>query len=337
MASPPPRSRPANPGSGGASQGARPRPALPPVETPPASPANFGVHVDEPPSPLEAWWNKVRSKGRALWTSKKAGAGILKDLVIAAVVVGVLLALVWGYTGQPAGQAPLVVVESGSMMHVEHGYGRVGTIDPGDLVFVKDVDKRSDIRTYYQGLESHYGNPGDVIVYKPGGGKETPIIHRAMTWIRVTCVPSGLEAVESCPVGDSRRYTYDAGDRRISDSESVSLPEIGITGWHPQHSGFITKGDNNPTADQPGSISPTTVKMAWVIGVARGELPWFGLIKLALYGNEAQPAEDWCTVLEATAPCDTWVMLGVSLGVLVAIPLVIDFVQYLRTRRDLKE
>src|SRR5690242_8429219 len=84
------------------------------------------------------------------------------------------------------------------MMHCTNGYvplgrdcdsaryGRVGTIDPGDLIFVKDVDGASDVASKAGGGRSHYGGAGDVIVYHPSGDlARTPVIHRAMAYVEV--------------------------------------------------------------------------------------------------------------------------------------------------------
>lgn len=280
-------------------------------------------------------WRKVKVRFLALWNSERPGASLLKDLLIAALAVGVLLGGVWIYTGQPAGTAPLVVVESNSMGHTDPPYGRLRTIDPGDLVFVKDVDDRGDVETFYEGGETRYGNAGDVIVYRRGGDlRETPIIHRAMAWVIVTC-PSGDESIDGCPDGGEGR-TFTIEELAIEDAESITIDDLHLVNYRPLHSGFLTKGDNNPSADQPGFISPQPVKMAWVVGVARGEMPWFGLIKLAIFGNTAVPEPDWCRVMAATAPCDAWVMLAVSLAVLVAVPIAMDAVKAVRERRERK-
>ena len=77
--------------------------------------------------------------------------------VLLAALVILVLGTLWGYTGQPLGDSPVVVVESGSMMHCKNGnpqygddcrperYGRLGFIDPGDLILVKDIDRAGDV------------------------------------------------------------------------------------------------------------------------------------------------------------------------------------------------
>ena len=102
---------------------------------------------------------------------------ILREAYLALGLVVILLGSMWLATGS---FPPMVVVESGSMMHDEEG--SVGTIDPGDLVLVMNPD-RKDVITFVEatdegnenyGHESH-GMPGDVIVYKKNGGSDTPV------------------------------------------------------------------------------------------------------------------------------------------------------------------
>jgi hypothetical protein len=65
-----------------------------------------------------------------------------------------------------------------------------------------------------------------------------------------------------------------------------------------RHSGFVTMGDNNfdvgkGITDQFGNLSPL-VEPGWVIGVARGMIPWFGALKLAIAGNSTEvPPQSW--------------------------------------------
>jgi len=207
-----------------------------------------------------------------------------KDVGIAVGSVLLVFLLTFAYSGN---WPPMVVIESGSMEHDGHtnykepGYTHLGIIDTGDLVIVKEAGK-SDIVTYLEGKKTgyeKYGDYGDVIVYYKNGIKEhqgskvTPVIHRAMAWVDV--LDNG---------------SYYIPEINIYYEDKIVLDEIGLPIGHgisPTNSGYITKGDsiNNRNADQ---FSHTDVNGArvqpadpdWVIGMARGELPWFGLIKL---------------------------------------------------------
>jgi hypothetical protein len=75
---------------------------------------------------------------------------------------------------------------------------------------------------------------------------------------------------------------------------------LNVVEWKPEHTGFLTLGDNNHcSVDQgskavPGSsgvysdsgiVGP--VKADWLIGVAGGEIPWLGVVKLMVSGGDS--------------------------------------------------
>ena len=101
-------------------------------------------------------------------------------------------------------------------------------------------------------------------------------------------------------------------------------------------SGFITKGDNNQNPDQGlGGLRDNTGKsvshvyIKWVDGVARGEIPWFGLIKLKVSGNEHIDQ----------APQNSWTWLYVSIGLIVSLPFIIEAVFLIKEKylKDLEK
>lgn len=254
------------------------------------------------------------------------------------------------------------------MMHddSEVTYGRVGTIDPGDLVVVKAVGGVEDVRTFVEGGDGTYGAPGDVIVYYPGNDRATtPIIHRAMLY------------VEKLGEGDAARYrvrwnddascpttaTRDADGWCAWGSDGITIDmgdALQLSSYAPERGGFVTKGDNPvtnvdvdqlsaPWRDELGERSP--IQLSWIEGKARGELPWLGLIKLSLGrqynqdGCAAGPPEfhffeesvmakcrGWVAFGRAWAPVDLWVMLGTSLFALVGVPMLYDFARNRRGR-----
>lgn len=265
----------------------------------------------------------------------------LREAVAAAAVVALVFGLLTLWSGV---WPPLVVIESGSMMHQEGcldpgdrdddgdrectPYGRFGTMDPGDIVAVKKASARQDIELLVEAGEPRFGLAGDVIVYyRNNDTSKAPVIHRAVAWINVI------------GEGPDRRYTVDwIGRERLHfSSAGVYLPEFGLDerygypkerAFKPIKSGFITRGDNpltNPASDQALGISGL-VEPGWIVGKARFELPWFGLIKLALANsiNQEKPPIAWVRIGNAFAPADLWIMLGVVLGVLLSIPVVVD-------------
>jgi signal peptidase I len=276
-------------------------------------------------------------------TSRERRVVVAREVAVGALVVLLVLALLWGFTGQPLGRSPIVVVESGSMMHCSNGmpphgrdcdapFARLGTIDPGDLILVKDVDGAGDVDQAADGGRARYGGSGDVIVFRPDGQASTPVIHRALAYVQVN--------------GDGTFTVAALGLERARDLDDPRLRELGLaTGyadtlrdprWNtlcgpvgPARSGFLTRGDNNAFADQGAhsSIARCPVKTEWILGEARGELPWLGLVKLYAtdlpkgcpvlpYSTDA--AKEGCNYHNAGG--DTKALLVLAIGALVGGP-----------------
>lgn len=257
--------------------------------------------------------------------AREALAGIL--------VLALLFAALFTFTGQPLkGGYPVVVVTTGSMMHCQNGmpilgrdcepdrWGRLGTIDPGDLVFVRRIHAVSDVTTAAEGEGGRYGDQGDVIVYRKNGSPtDTPIIHRALFWIQYN--------------GDG---TFDLPAFGVERATSLPAEAIALTGCSEVHgrthrtpadSGFITRGDNNGGADQCHESNPA--RLEWVLGKARGEVPWIGLLNL-LWGDIRTKCEGGCNY--ANAGGDSKVMFFATIGVLVTAPWLVE--RLLRRRRE---
>src|SRR5260221_9475251 len=95
---------------------------------------------------------------------------LLRDVGGGIAILAVVLAVM--FVASNGAWPPMIVIESGSMMHdtSETPYGRVGTIDVGDILFVRHLaDPRHEVRTWAEGGAEHYGRPGDVIEYLPNG------------------------------------------------------------------------------------------------------------------------------------------------------------------------
>jgi len=269
------------------------------------------------------------------WRSENKKISLIRDVVVAIIAVLIILTLLWAYTGQWFG-APMVAIESDSMMHANEPFGRLGTIDAGDMVLLVKVNKRSDVVTYgsareqgKEGLQT-YGSYGDVVIYrKYGDPKEEQIIHRAMCWVEVE------------DSGNERTYTIT--EYNIYNQTSILIPELGIespTGgnytpnW--DHSGFITKGDNpstNKECDQTGGICDQPIRLEWISGKARMELPWIGAINL--FFNDLTNGKFWNgerpTVNNVKSDCIT--CLVILIAVLVSIPISLDLYDYYKTKK----
>lgn len=249
---------------------------------------------------------------------------VLGGFLIVAILVGGLAAATGGVW------PPVVVVESGSMMHpyMETSYGRVGTIDVGDLVFIRALDGPESVVTFADGGELRYGRPGMVIAYaQDGDHSNISIIHRAVAYVEV----------EHITTFDVRYHLHWVdGEVRTFGNEGIYFPPLGfhedfgftrVNGYKPAYSGFLTKGDNpvtNPGADQAIGVS-RIVEPAWIIGEVYGEVPWIGLGKLALQSGRTNPnVPGWERVGNAFAPLELWSMFFVALAILILVPLSID-------------
>lgn len=266
---------------------------------------------------------KITDKLVRFWKSEDETISFLRDIFVAIAVVLVILTILWGYTGQWFG-APMVAIESGSMMHLDEPFGRIGTIDAGDMVLLVNVDGYDDIITQKEAKNEKgyfsYGNYGDVVIYRKYGRTDgDQIIHRAMCWVEYN--ENGSFTVES----------YE-----LYNVSSITITELGLHKYKPSHSGYITKGDNpitNDRSDQAGGICSEPIKLSWVTGKARGELPWIGTVNLlfndlitgAFWDNRVQP-----TVYNV--PRDSMICLVILISILISIPVSMDVYDWYRKK-----
>ena len=112
--------------------------------------------------------------------------------------------------------------------------------------------------------------------------------------------------------------TWSVPGTNVTDSESITIrfdgysagyydcnrmahanvePYLVVWNWQPKHSGIVTLGDNNQcSVDQGGLVVNGSsgihsasgvagpVRENWLVGVAGGEIPWLGTVKLMLSG-----------------------------------------------------
>jgi len=261
------------------------------------------------------------------WRSDDGKISLMRDVLIALIAVLIILTGLWAYTGQWLG-TPMVAIESGSMEHPDPPFGRLGTIDAGDMVLLVKVNSKDDIVTYKSAYtaedQNHffYGEYGDVIVYrKYGDPDDDQIIHRAMCW---------LEYHEDYG-------TYTVENYGIINETAVTIKELGLQGYKPTHSGFITKGDNpvtNKQCDQAGGICTEPIKLEWISGKARSELPWIGTINL--FFNDLVDGSFWDEHEETTVynvPSDSVTCFIILVAVLISIPVALDLYDYYRPKK----
>ncbi|HLH86191.1 MAG TPA: S26 family signal peptidase [Thermoplasmataceae archaeon] len=239
-------------------------------------------------------------------------ASAIAIVIVVAAFIGVTL-----YSGI---FPPFSVVESGSMQHSDTW--QWGTINTGDIVFVKAAsDPLKSVITYVQGRTmnySTYGEYGSVILYNdPYIG--AVVIHRAifyLSWSNGQPVVQGYSNQSWMEVTSSYVLIYDMG---YSHRNFVVFID-----QFRNESGYITMGDHNlatlnyyvkslnayADSDQSLGIDPNPVSLKQVQGIAYGQIPWFGLIKLnvmRLYG--AWPQQDADQV-----PHNAYAFLFVSLA-----------------------
>lgn len=274
------------------------------------------------------------AKKRRAHLSETGGKGdslaVYRDVGLALGIVLMLFMVAYFYSGN---WPPVVLIESGSMEHSDDtSTMRTGTIDTGDLVLVKKVDKRSDIITYLEGRKSGhttYGEYGDVIVYhKNGLTTGTPVIHRAMAWVDVTQV-----------LGETR-YVVEGYPHEFSASTGINIPDIGAEDvgkagskyGELKWSGYLTKGDSdgNSAVDQKPALfdiqrKPVQpVQVDFIIGKARGEIPWMGMLKLCLTD---QPGCE-------NAPSSQKTMMMTVIGLIIGMLIILGLLPYLIPQRD---
>jgi signal peptidase len=269
------------------------------------------------------------------WRNDNKKIMFIRDISVILLTIFVILLLLWTYTGQWFA-SPIVAIESGSMEHTppmfptDPPFGRLGTIDAGDMVLVQKVYLRNDVAVYggdlggaqaKNGWQS-YGDYGDVIIYHPDGNKNiTPIIHRAMCWVEVETN------------GNQIRYTIK--EFGIYNETSIGpIPELGLDlsvkpNW--KHSGFLTKGDNNELfdnlPDQGIYESSQPVKLGWISGKARLEIPWFGAINL-FFSDIMNGTNNVGNVHEDCLTC-----LVILIAILVLIPISLDVKDYWKQKK----
>jgi|GEM_PF-333622 signal peptidase I len=241
--------------------------------------------------------------------------------LVALAIVILLIVCMFAYTQN---WPPVYVVESMSM---QHGSSDVlGVINTGDLVLAQKVSN-SSIQPYVVAQRngySTYGEFGDVLLYYPDGAVGTPVIHRAIVYLQWVPSVRGYTAygLAGLPCGNAPDAVYSTpgtngsqGANCVTDDLTGTL-DLFHVGWADvnvsiqlqpaylgAHSGYVTMGDNNFNAAYGGEYDQSAefqlselVEPAWVIGVARGMIPWVGALKLWIEGSSTAgevPAQSW--------------------------------------------
>lgn len=284
----------------------------------PAESDDGGDDGDEEPdeAPRSRWHLRRREKPPVYWRARDS---LYFEPLVALAIIVVLIVGLYAYTQN---WPPVYVVESQSMQHGTTDI--LGLVNTGDLVLAQKVDTASVV-PYVVGVATGYqtyGEYGDVLLYHPNGGGGTPIIHRAIAYLQWNGGSYSVPDLNGLPCGSAANAVYSTpgtpnscgtsgltgtlelyrvGWMNVNVSVDLSSPALG------GHSGFLTMGDNNfncagpgdclGSPDQMGGVTPAIsqlVEPGWVLGVARGMIPWFGAVKLLFEGNAAEvPTQSW--------------------------------------------
>lgn len=213
----------------------------------------------------------------------------VKDIIISVIVVAIIFLSLYGYTQN---WPPIVIVESGSMQH--GSLSHIGTIDTGDIILVKKIYSEDSVISYVEGrLNGYkkYGDYGDVIIYEYNGKL---IIHRAIVYLIWDGDHWKIRGFEN---GKYPSWLIVTSSKiEIKDAEYAHKSIIiNLSSLDPRRvgdEGFITMGDHNlakygsyaydQNSERFIAICPKLVNYSMIKGVARGEIPWFGALKLYL-------------------------------------------------------
>ena len=267
---------------------------------------------DEESEAKEGVWGFFRNLRRPVFFRAR-DSWYFEPLLALAIIVLLLVSL-FAYTSN---WPPIYVVESGSM---QHGTGDVvGLLNTGDLVLVKQL-ATSSVIPYVVGAQMGYvtyGEYGDVILYHPNGDASvTPVIHRAILYLvwNATGRDYSAPALQGLPCGSAPDAVYSVSGMSSGCGWSGLISTITLyhVGWRNatvsiplgalgHYSGFITMGDNNVFGGSPAQGDTDQwlgisglVSGGWIVGVARGMVPWVGSFKLLVDGNAGKvPVQSW--------------------------------------------
>src|SRR5919197_4253410 len=177
--------------------------------------------------------------------------GLVRDALIAAVIVVVVLAGLYAYAGV---WPPLVVVESSSMAH-SNLESSLGVIDTGDMVFQQEAATRDKVITYVEGRASSYstyGDFGDVIIFRQPRDA-VPIIHRAIMYVTLHLYNVAGTTRVSADVPDVSKIP---GEWSATNRTGATTVPLALTSLTIRHMGLRHDTNVNFTFDNSCSPSP---------------------------------------------------------------------------------
>jgi signal peptidase len=264
----------------------------------------------------------------------------LRGFIFAIIVVLMIIGALVLYSGV---WPPLVVVESGSMEH-SSSTSYLGIIDTGDMVLIQKHTSTDGVITYVDGFSSNYrsfGEFGDVVIYERyGNPSQIPVIHRALVLLVYNETAKAFDA-PSLANYPQDKWSHDGRQDGAwwNMSGILTLHHVGYRDQEVVislkdmvrygHGGLITKGDHNDAVDQNPMqpICREPIDGSWIKGVARGELPWFGLLKLWVGGQFVPYGPG--------VAANSWTALFTCLALIIIVPIVVDVVLILLKKRGI--
>ncbi len=240
---------------------------------------------------------------------------------------------------------PLAAIDSGSMQHSDDQSG-LGVLDAGDIVLIKKVRSLSEINTYLDGLSAgseSYAEHGDVIIYLEEG-MPRPIIHRAICNLQYNTTGGGFDLPSLSKVPKSLWYASGEGSwwnlkgmlslfrvGYAAVTVNINLTEILQKMGNDPHGGLITMGDANWVTTPFGKIGQygqswlrngeEPIILESVVGVAKGEVPWLGGLKVAISEGSLR-----------SVPVNSQVAMISVFALLISFPFVPELSRVLRKR-----
>jgi signal peptidase I len=283
-----------------------------------------------------------------VWSAVKRYKVIVGSLLLVLLVLGGLFV----YSGM---WPPVYVVESASMQHSDTE-SSLGLIDTGDLVIVQSSDG-IDVKTYvecYPNGERNFGDYGNVIVYERYGSSEkTPIIHRAMMLVVYNATSNSFDIPSLASLPSEKWTSSGSAGQWWNLTDYVVIHDVGyksaeltvdlrdLMDYYERFGlnvdglqGYITMGDHNVQYmggeyvglyDQSSQqICLALIDADWIVGEAKQEIAWLGLIKLWVNGQ----MPDYTPENSKTA------MIAV-IAIVIVVPISLDVTNYVLQKKGI--
>jgi len=258
-----------------------------------------------------------------------------KTLGLAFLLPGIVFSGILLYAGTwPA----FIAVGSASMQHDDNA-SAFGVMDVGDVVLIQAISSPDELVTYVEGRATGYatyGDFGDVVILRDLDVvvNQGLVLHRALTSVvwNITACLTCYDVPELRLLDNSEWDAWNATGNAtgIPTDEPLGLVRFVLrdAGWRQDReidfrmweirlrvsgAGILTLGDNN-LYPEPTGFDKWIVPLSEVVGVARGEIPWFGLVPLTLFPEPLRCCAAWgSTDPDLGAPANSWRSLEIAL------------------------